>query len=113
MGLNAGFAQVCPYQSLLRTVRSESCCFGHIPVQDRPKGKPQNSLRVAPEVQQYTGITISGICPFFGAAQACFYLAVCIRWTGLKTGLGTGLRTGLGTGLTESCTHHFEASKHY
>ena len=26
---------------------------------------------MAPEVQQYTGITT---CPFFGAAQACFYL---------------------------------------
>ena len=25
-------------------------------------------------MQQYTSITVSGICPFFGAAQACFYL---------------------------------------
>ena len=41
-GLNAGFAHICRYQSLLRT---ESCRFGHTPVQDRSydmKGKPQN-----------------------------------------------------------------------
>ena len=51
-GLNAGFAQVCRYQSLLR---SESCLFGHTPVQDRSnytKGKHQNGFFVAPEVQQ-------------------------------------------------------------
>ena len=73
-GLNVGFAQVCPYQSLLRTVRSESRHFGHTPVQDRSndtKGNPQNGLRVAPEVQQYVVIRI---CPVFGVAQACFYL---------------------------------------
>ena len=44
----------CTYQSLLRAVRSESCHFGHTPVQDRlndTKGKPQNGFRVAPEGQ--------------------------------------------------------------
>ena len=59
-GLNAGFAQVCPYQSLLRTVRDETVAtLGRAtPVQDRSndtKRKPQNGFRVAPEVQQYTG----------------------------------------------------------
>ena len=35
------------------------------------KGEPQNSLRVAPEVQQYTGITIINL-------QGCSY-AFCLQ----------------------------------
>ena len=50
--LNAGFATSMPLPVV--TVRSESCRFRHTPVQDRlndTKGKPQNSSRMAPEVQ--------------------------------------------------------------
>ena len=55
--------------------RSESCHFGHTPVQDGAndtKGEPQNGFCVAPEVQQYTGITISEIRPVFGQLKHAF-----------------------------------------
>ena len=71
-GLNAGFAPVCRIQSFLRTVRSESCRFGHTQAQDRSNdlnGKPQNSF------QRCNSTRVSGIGPgFFWTAQACFYL---------------------------------------
>ena len=47
------------------------------------KGKPQNSFRVAPEVQQYTGITISGICPFLGQPKHAFIYAPGAKHTAL------------------------------
>ena len=45
-----------------------------------------------------------GVSGFVGlSAKILNREAVCIRWTRLWSGLGTG--------LTESCAHHFEASK--
>ena len=52
-GLNAGFASSMPLHCRYSGLSSESCHYGHTPVQDRSKGKPQNGFRVAPEVHGY------------------------------------------------------------
>ena len=60
--IECGFCSSMRYQLLLRTIKSESCRFGHTPVQDRSndtKGKLQNGFCAAPEVQQYTGTVVA------------------------------------------------------
>ena len=59
---------ICPCWDLILTCTCTSPLVKvaalYAPVQDRSngtKGEPQHGFRVAPEVQQYTGITISGI----------------------------------------------------